>query len=190
MIRRVPHIPQRRVIYVGCEGSSEEGYARLLQEIAAAQGLGIHLKIDVLHPGAGDPLARMEMAVQRLERLRRTRGAPAERFIFLDFDQAARDPQRAQRAIQLAARHNISIVWQRPAFEATLLRHLPNRADRQPPDTPAALQALRREWPDYQKPMTARDLAARIDLGCVLRAAAVEPELQVFLRCLGLIGNP
>jgi hypothetical protein len=48
-------------------------------------------------------------------------------------------------------------------------------------------RALLREWPDYQKPMTRAALAHRVDLVAVLRAAAVEPELEGLLRCVGLI---
>jgi hypothetical protein len=78
-------------------------------------------------------------------------------------------------------------VWQRPCFEAVLLRHLEGRAGHRPPDTPGAGRALERDWPDYEKPMSRTDLARRLDLAAALRAAAVEPELGVMLRCIGLL---
>jgi len=187
---RRPHIPLKRVIYVGCEGRSEAGYARLLQTIANSEQLSVHLHVEELHPGAGDPLARVEMAVQRLARLSRTRGAINDRFALLDFDQAEREPQRAERARQLAQANSIEIVWQRPTLEAVLLRHLPNRTAHRPPDAHAAMQALRRDWPDYEKATPAQVLATRIDRAGVLRAATVEPELEALLRCIGLVGIP
>lgn len=149
--------------------------------------LPVHLVIEELGPGAGDPQARIEMAVRRLEQLRRKRTAPAERFALLDFDQAEANVPRADRARQLAAQHDITIVWQRPCFEAVLLRHLDGRAGHRPVDTPGAERALLREWPEYLKPMTRVALARRIDLAAVLRAAAVEPDVQTLLRCIGLL---
>lgn len=185
--RRPPFIPQRRPVYIGCEGVSEVSYAGFLQDLLREAGLPVHLVVEELGPGAGDPLARVDMAVRRLAHLRRTRAAPAERFVLLDDDQAQRDPQRAERAQRTAAENDMVIVWQRPCFEAVLLRHLDGRATHRPPDTPGAGRALVRDWPEYRKPMTRFDLARRLDLAAVLRAAAVEPELDALLRCLGLL---
>ena len=105
----------------------------------------------------------------------------------LDEDQAERDPQRADRARRLAAESDITIIWQRPCFEAVLLRHLPDRAAHRPPDTQGALRALEREWLGYEKPLERAALARRLDLDAVLRVAAVEPELASLLRVLGLL---
>lgn len=185
--RRRPHIPLRQPIYVGCEGASEAGYAALLRDMATDAGGHVHLHIDKLGPGAGDPLARIEMAVHRIERLRRTRAAFVSRFAFLDEDQAEREPARANRARSLAEENDITIIWQRSCFEAVLLRHFPERATHRPPTSQDALRALMREWPDYKKPLDRAALARRIDVNSVLRAAAVELDLAVLLRVLGLL---
>ena len=108
-------------------------------------------------------------------------------FALLDADQAARDPQRAERARRTAADNNITIIWQDPCFEAVLLRHLDGKTGHRPPDTPGAVKALQKEWVEYAKPMSRANLAKRIDRAAVLRAAAVEPELEALLRCLDLI---
>ena len=188
MIRRHrPYIDQRRPVFIGCEGASEVSYAGFLQDLLRDVSLPVHLVIEELGLGAGDPLARIDLAVRRLDHLRRTRIAPLQRFVLLDDDQIAADPQRAVRARRTAAENNIVIVWQRPCFEAVLLRHLPDRATRRPPDTSEAVRALVRVWPEYQKPMTRAGLARRLDRQAVLQAAAVEPELDVLLRCLGLV---
>ena len=185
--RRTPYIPQRRPVYIGCEGASEVGYVGFLQDLLRVADMPVHLDVKELGPGAGDPLARIEMAVRRLVNLRRNRTAPAERFVLLDFDQAERDPQRARQATSIANRNDIVIVWQRPCFEAVLLRHLPGYDRHQPADTQGATQALGREWPGYRKGMTRAQLARRLDLAAVLRAAAVEPDLAALLKCLGLL---
>lgn len=186
--RRPPSIPERRPVFIGCEGESEAAYAGLLQNMLREAGLYVHLVVHDLGRGAGDPFARVQLAIQRLEHLNRTRIAPRERFVLLDSDRVARDPDRAAAAHRLAAGHHISIVWQEPCFEAMLLRHLPDRATRRPPDTPEAVRALEREWPDYRKPMSREDLSRRIDREAVRRAARVEPGLLALLRRLGLEG--
>jgi len=184
--RRPPFIPLRRPVYIGCEGASEVSYAGFLQDLLRIADVPVHLHIDELGPGTGDPLSRIEMAVLRLKFLQNKRGAPAERFALLDSDQVERGPQRAERAQTLAAYHDIVIVWQRPCFEAVLLRHLAGKTGNRPPDTPVAIKALARAWAGYEKPMTRADLARRIDLAAVLRAGSVEPELSTLLRCIGL----
>lgn len=186
MRRRPPSIPERRPVFIGCEGESEVAYAGLLQGMLREEGLHVHLVVRDLGRGAGDPFARIQLAVQRLKQLHRTRLVPPERFVMLDGDQAMRDHERAAAACRLAAEHNIAIVWQEPCFEALLLRHLPDRATRRPPDTPEALRVLEQEWPGYSKPMSREHLARRIDREAVRRAACVEPTLLTLLRCLGL----
>ena len=185
--RRSPYIELRRPVYIGCEGASEVGYASFLQDLIRDAKLPVHQHIDELGPGTGDPLSRIEMAVLRLRLLQKKRSAPAERFALLDFDQAERDPQRAERAHKLAAVNGIMILWQRPCFEAMLLRHMTGKAANRPPDTPSALRALEKEWKEYKKPMMRADLARRIDRDAVLRAADVEAGLEALLRCIGIL---
>jgi hypothetical protein len=187
MKKRRSFIPQRRPIFVGCEGESESGYVGLLLDLIREANLPVHLLIADLGIGAGDPLTRVEMAVRKLEQLRRNRAAPAQRFLLLDSDQAEADRHRAANAHRVATKHDIQIVWQRPCFEAVLLRHLPACATRRPPDSLEAGRALRREWPDYRKPMSRAELSRRLTLAAVLQAAGVEPELRVFLNTIGLI---
>jgi hypothetical protein len=103
MNRRAPYIPLRRPVYIGCEGASEVSYAGFLQDLIRDEDLPIYLMIDELGPGAGDPLSRIEMAVRRLDQLRKKRTAPTQRFALLDSDQADRDPQRADWARLKAA---------------------------------------------------------------------------------------
>ncbi|MFO1101315.1 MAG: hypothetical protein U1E20_00240 [Methylocystis sp.] len=184
--RRPPSIPERRPVFIGCEGESEAAYAGRLQDLLREEGLHVHLVVHNLGRGAGDPFARVRLAVQRLAQLRRTRIAPPERFMLLDGDQAARAPDCAANARRLAAEHDIAIIWQEPCFEAMLLRHLPDRATWRPPNTPEAVRVLEREWPGYRKPMSREHLARRINRDAVRRAARVEPDLLALLQCCGL----
>lgn len=182
---RRPIIPQRKPIFIGCEGESEQGYAGFLQDLIQEAELHVHLNIDVLR--AGDPLARIELAIRKLARLRNTRGTFADRFVFLDTDQLVLSADRANRARQLAAANGIRVIWQEPCFEAVLLRHFTGRTAHRPLTNQATQNAILQEWPQYQKPMSRAELARKIDREAVTRAAGVEDDLMALLCCIGLM---
>jgi hypothetical protein len=48
------------------------------------------------------------------------------------------------------------------------------------------MQQLRQQWPEYVKTMSARQLASRIDLEALRRAANVEDELRAFFDSIEL----
>lgn len=186
MTRRKPYVVQRMPIFVGCEGESEAGYAGLLDLIAKAAELPVHLHIERLAP-AGDPLARVERAINKMGRMQGRREPFKHRFILLDTDQNRLAPERAAQARRLARNEGIKLVWQEPCFEALLLRHFPGCAAHRPVDNIGTMQALEREWPNYAKPQGRTDLARRIDREAILRAASVEPDLADMLRVIGLL---
>ena len=185
MSRRRPTILQRKPIFIGCEGESEQGYAGFLQDLINDADLPVHLVAEVLR--AGDPLTRIELAVKKLDRARRTRVDITDRFVFLDTDQLALSADRANRARQLAAANNITVIWQEPCFEAVLLRHFAGKTGHRPITNPATEAVLRHEWPQYEKPMSRAELARKIDQAAVMRAAGVEENLAALLRCIGLM---
>lgn len=176
-------IPRTR-FYVGCEGKSELAYLGLLRDIFEGAGILVHVEPDNLHP-AGDPLRRIEAAIRRSDEKEKKHGSYAHRFVLMDRDQIADDPQRAAQIDALAHRHQIKLIWQRPCHEAMLLRHLTGHHNDEPPTSPLAQNALANVWPNYRKPMEKRDLARMIDLEAFQRAMAVEPELRHFAECLG-----
>jgi hypothetical protein len=87
---------------------------------------------------------------------------------------------------QLATEQNARLILQEPCHEGFLLRHLNGCAHHRPPTAAIALEALRREWPNYQKAMAAREIADRIGDAGVWQAYEVERELRDFLTDLGL----
>ena len=188
MPRRRAHRPQRARVFVGCEGESEQGYIALLQRLADAADLAIHLDAVVLQPGGGDPCAIVELGVRRMAQRERQHGSSYTWSAnLLDADKLGQQVQRDDRARAIAARDGIRLIWQEPCHEALLLRHLPQCAQLPPPQTAIASQQLAQRWNGYRKPMPAARLAERIDLEALARVRTVEPELAAFLITLGLL---
>ena len=180
-----PQIPQRRRIFLGCEGESEQSYGALLARLVEERHRRIHLDTVLLQPGGGDPLALVELAIARLGERAAKRGAYAARAVLLDADSLQKSRDRAEQAKTLAARHDLNLIWQEPCHEALLLRHLDGCSRLRPPTTVMALEELKRRWPDYAKATPANRLSQHIDEAGVLRAAQVEPALGRFLQLIG-----
>ena len=179
-------ILQRRRIFVGCEGASEAAYVAHLQKLANARDFAVHLTACDL--GGGDPCTLVEKAIRQVKSdVHRRRDPFAHRAICLDSDRRRETPDRTVRALDLAARHKFLLIWQAPNHEGLLLRHLERCQHLRPPNSAQALEVLRSNWPDYAKAASAKDLAERIDQAALMRAAAGEPELAVFLGWIGLV---
>jgi hypothetical protein len=178
-------VPQRRRFFLGCEGEGEFGYGAALARLLDEQACHVHLDTKLLQPGAGDPLALIERAVSKIAVEERKFGRYVEKIILLDRDRIGQAPARDKAGIPLAAAHNIMLLWQDPCHEAFLLRHLEGFHTHRPPTVTAAMQVLQRQWPAYEKPMTAARLAERIDHAALRRAATVEPRLAMILGALG-----
>ena len=183
MKRRIANIAERKRVFLGCEGESERGYGRLLGDIA---GSDYHFDLHVLHGGDGP--AVVERAVRKLiTEQSKDYGTYAVRAVLLDSDRWGKSPERDANAQAAAQKHRLRLIFQRPCHEALLLRHLDGQQDRLPHDADASEKALTRLWPGYKKPMVAKGLSARIGKADVLRAAAVEAELDAFLVAVGII---
>jgi hypothetical protein len=136
---------------------------------------------------AGDPLALVERAVERLAHKRRRGAVYRHAVVFLDVDRAGEAPERAQRARSLAQEQRMLLVWQRPNLEGMLLRHLNGCQHLQPPAAQSLVE-LQRRWPEYDKSgISAEKLARRIGYPEILQATAVEQELGEFLHLVRLL---
>ena len=186
MRQRAHHRPERKPIFVGCEGQSEVGYIAFISDLAENARLPVFIKPVLLSP-AGDPLARVEKAIRLIDNNRRKRIAYVERFILMDNDQIALVPDRAEKARELAKEHRISIIWQRPCHEAILLRHFAGHEAKRPTTSAGSGRQLLKLWPVYKKPMSRGSIANILDHDAVRRAGTVEQELKAFLVAVGLI---
>jgi hypothetical protein len=182
MSRARPRIPQRKRIFIGCEGASEASYCRLIDRLANEQaGLHVHIVPHILQPGAGDPLQLVRKAVAKIAHEERRHAPFAVKAILLDRTGSAEILSLARALANDAAVH---LVWQEPDHEAFLLRHLPN-CSRRRPAAGATMAALQSEWPDYDKGIPMLELARKIGLADLLVAASVEDDLRELLLRIG-----
>lgn len=160
MTRRRPIRRQKKPVFLGCEGESEAAYGQVLNDLLRLHEVPVHLVVETLAPGAGDPLTRVQRAIKRIAAREQRRIKFQLKAILLDSDQTAHQRERAERAGQIAARHEIQLIWQDPCHEALLLRHMPGRANHKPPTSEAAQRALTQIWIEYDKPMSRARLRA------------------------------
>ena len=176
----------RRRIFVGCEGDGERSYIALVQLIVNSVHQKVHLDPQLLQPGGGDPLDLARRAEEVVTRIERTREPYDEKYLLIDRDQLGTSPERDRQMQAILDRTKARVIWQDPAREAFILRHMPGCATRRPLSTEIAMRQLLKQWPEYEKTLSAAQLATRIDLGALRRAASVESELAAFFSSIEL----
>jgi hypothetical protein len=179
------HVIRRRIL-VGCEGESERSYIALVQRIVNTVHQRVYLDPQPLQPGGGDPLDLVRRAEEVTTKNERTRERYDHKYLLIDRDKLGSSPERDQQMEAILNRINARVIWQDPAHEALILRHLPDCAALRPPSAPIATQQLRRVWPEYEKPMSAMKLASRIDIEALRRAAKVEDALRALFALIEL----
>jgi hypothetical protein len=185
-VRRITH-PQRRRVFLGCEGESERGYGTLLSRLLEMQRQDVHLDVVLLKPGAGDTLPLVELALRRIADSERKRGDYAIRAVLLDTDRLGQAKECDRRLREIAKTARLRLIWQRPCHEAFLLRHLQECQNLRPPTADASIAELRRRWPGSAKGMSAMKLGERVSDDDVRRASLVEPDLASFLVDIGFV---
>lgn len=184
-----PVIVQRRRVFLGCEGQSEQSYGKRLEALLNDPAPRFHIDTVLLQPGAGDPPALIMAALDAMCRKEEQRGAYDHRAILLDADKRGVAPDRAKQAEAAAREQNVLLAWQELCHEALLLRHLADGHTRRPQTADDAHAALLRLWSAYRKPMSAASLSTHIDRAAILRAVVVEAGLHDFLRRIGFIAS-
>ena len=97
-MRRRVVIPQRKRIFLGCEGESEQSYGALLSRVVEEQHKRCFLDTVLLRPGGGDPLALVQLAAEKLKQRQKKGGEYAAAYVLLDSDKRGVAPQRDQQA--------------------------------------------------------------------------------------------
>lgn len=174
-MRRI--IQQRRRIFIGCEGQSEQSYVKLLQGYAT---LPVHLDSVLLQPGGGDAGSLLERAKYHHNRNQKLSGPYQAAFLLLDKDKLGNSS-----TIELEKRAHgagIKLIWQDPCHEAFLLRHFPGCQNKRPADSAASMEALLRLYASYVKGTSARHLQSLITLDMIRQAAAVTASFEALLN--------
>ena len=121
MARGRPRIPPDTQVFVGREGSSEFGYLRWLNRLAAREEIRIAFTAKRLK--SGDPLELIEAAIARLAVEKRKGVNFRHRALLVDHDGLGANHDRDQQAHALAQMHRLPLIWQTPCHEGFLLRH-------------------------------------------------------------------
>jgi hypothetical protein len=179
--------PQRRRIFLGCEGESERSYGTFLAKLLDDRYKDVHLDAVLLRPGGGDLLTLVTRIRNEIARQKK-QNKPAYEVIGLLIDSDLRDqhPENDTEAHRIAKEINLQhIIWQQPCHEALLLRHMDECKNLRPQTANDALSTLQKKWPNYQKGMSAIKLLEKFDFDAVSRVTEVEGELHAFLLAIG-----
>ena len=182
-------ISRRKRFFVGCEGQSEQGYAKLIQRFADKEGLFVHIDAKLLAK-AGDPLAMTKRAVAEIALAEQLpHPVYSHRFLLFDTDRLKQSPERDREMKKLASQNKLTLVRQDKCFESVLLRHFQGHETAHPMTSADALSRLEKIWPDYRKGVSAIELGKQIGLSDIRRAAksSLNSDLATLLGVLGLM---
>lgn len=156
-MRRRHAIEPRRAVFIGCEGKSEQAFARFLGRCCDAEGLHLHLHVKSMD--GGDSLSVVEAAGRYLARRPGARDIDT-RLVLLDRDRMPDDRHAGRDAKRAAKVHELEIIVQNPNLEGVLLR-LHSGQERRTVAAREALAKLRKIWPEYCKPPSVDRLIER-----------------------------
>lgn len=177
-------VPKRKRFFIGAEGESEKSFARWLERLRNHPNPIVHLDMTVCD--GGDSLAIASHAVAQYRKRTDERGKFAAGLILLDSDRVEQDrsnnrnPERS-----LKGQRGIDLVYLTPNLEGLLLRlHAGHEQEFVAADK--ALRTLRKQWPEYRKPVSSDALEARFSLSDLQRASRHDDNLREILVTLGL----
>jgi hypothetical protein len=174
-------IQQRKRIFIGAEGESEQSLIKWFQDLSNQRGLHVHLDCEVLKGGGYKPM--LEKAVHF--RKRKERDKVKDSILLVDADRAERDDGWSLFQLrQEALKHKFIVCVLYPNLEGLLVR-LTEGNENLKPSPPTVQKLLSKVWPKYEKPADARTLADKFTLADLLRVAKVDQELNVLLSIIG-----
>lgn len=154
---------KKKVIFWGCEGSSECHYAKLLNKIFNRAYIPVALKVFDLGKAGSIP-RKIDFAITILDNEKRKGTKYFQQFVVLDVDRAQNDPNEKSEAERKSRQFKIVILWQHPCFEGFLIKHFDKTKSRAPSTCQDAEKMLKKVWTDYKKPETVRRLDEKIQL--------------------------
>jgi hypothetical protein len=168
--------------FVAVEGESEQSFVKWLQVLSETE---LHIHLDAVPLGGGGFKSMLQKAVRLHKRASRI-GAYRLRFLIVDGDRAKQGDWSIEKLRREAAKHKIIVCVQNPNHEGLLLRMMPGM-EREYPDAASAEIKLKSRWPNYRKPVNARELGRQFSLDDLLRMASVDIDLRTLLKKIGLM---
>ena len=176
-------IEKRTRFFLAVEGESERAFARWLQELAN-KSLHVHLDYYLLDGGGYETM--LSAAVRHHKKGVATKGVYRGRFLIVDSDRAQLGDWSMAQLRDEAAKHQITVCFQKPKFEAVLFRMTPGK-ENAVVTAAAAKNLLEAVWPAYEKPVDARSLGRHFTLDDLLRMATLDEDFRNLLQKIGLM---
>lgn len=172
----------RTRFYLAVEGEGEQSFVKWIQQLSDNQGLHVHLDCQPL--GGGGYQSMLSTAL-RFRKRKERRKAKAS-ILLVDGDRTEFDDGWSITQLRSeATKENINVCIQNPNQEGMLLRMIPGNESLQPSPS-SAHKLLRKQWPNYLKPIDARMLASRFSIKDLFRTASLDAELTKLLEIIGL----
>jgi hypothetical protein len=172
----------RTRFFLAVEGNGEQSFIKWLQQLSDQNGLSVCLDCQPLNGGGYESMLKSAVYYQK----RNERSKAKSSILLVDGDRAERDDAWSLFKLrQEAFKEKIIVCVQNPNQEGLLLRMMPGKENLQP-HASTVQKILRKNWPDYQKPIDTGTLSSKFSLDDLLRAAHVDSELKNLLSIIGL----
>ena len=183
MAQRRP-VPKRRRFFIGAEGESERSLARWLKQLCDEADLHVHL--DIVVCGGGDSLTVVKHSVNQYRQRTTLYGRFSAGLIILDGDRIEEDKLHDRDPLTGLVSENLRLVYLIPKLEGLLLRLHPGYESNFVLAHEAE-RSLRKQWPKYDKPASAKALGRRFKLQDLRRVAQQDTNIRLVLETLGLL---
>ncbi len=183
MAQRRP-VPKRKRFFIGAEGESERSLARWLKQLCDEADLHVHL--DIVVCGGGDSLAIVKHSVNQYRQRTKLYGRFLAGLIILDDDRIEEDKLHDRNPLTGLDNEDLRLVYLIPNLEGLLLRLHPGYESKFVLAHEAG-RALRKQWPQYDKPASAMTLGHRFKLQNLQLVARQDTNIRLVLETLGLL---
>ena len=177
-----PIIKQRTPYFLGCEGESERSFFKWILDLASNEGLKIHFNSEVL--GGRSYPYMLTILKEKLGRQKTVKFSG--KYLIIDADRADLGNDWTIEELRLeAAKNNIILIVQKPKLEALILKVFKGNENKSFKASDC-LSLLKQKWPNYRKGIPASEYARKFTLEDLIRASNFEPDLDLFLKKIGL----
>jgi len=169
--------------FIPVEGEGEQSLIKWIQGLCDDHGLHVHLDSPSLGGGGYEPMLKKT----KRYRAQKERLKAKATILLVDSDRADQgdDGWSIDKLKQEAKKYQIDVCIQIPNLEGWLLRMIPGNEYLQL-DNERLKEQLKKDWPNYKKPVDKRTLASKFSHSDLLRAAEYDSELNKLLEIIRL----